>query len=167
MTLKVYAELGDLRGMANSSNNLGMALMRAERLEDAIVAYEQSLESKRRLGDRAGEGDVLNNLGNLWLRRHEPRRAFQCFRRGVSLYRRLERPRELATLYNNMGEGSIVLGRLLRAQKVLERARLLAAGRAAYIAQAIAINLAHLQVCCWNRSRRWRRCARYWKVIRG
>jgi tetratricopeptide (TPR) repeat protein len=146
MAIKVHTELGDLRGMANNFNNLGMALMRAERLEDAIVAYEQSLALKRRLGDRAGEGNSLNNLGNLWLRRHEPRRAFQCYRRGISLYRRLGRPRELATLYNNMGEESIVLGRLHRAQRALERGKQLAEGRAVYIAQAIAINLATLQL---------------------
>jgi tetratricopeptide (TPR) repeat protein len=115
--LKVHQDLGDLHGMKSAYNNLGSALMRADKLDESIHSYQQSLDLKRRLGDRPGEGSSLNNLGNLWERRADWRRAFQCYRRGVSIYRRLHRPRELTTLYHNMGEVLLRLGRLQRAAR--------------------------------------------------
>jgi tetratricopeptide (TPR) repeat protein len=121
--------------------------MRADRLEEAIACYQESLALKRRLGDRPGEGSSLNNLGNLWERQGEHRRAFQCYRRGVGIYRRLERPRELATLYNNMAEVHTRLGNFHKAVRLLERAQRHTAGLGgAYIAQVVELNLGATRV---------------------
>jgi tetratricopeptide (TPR) repeat protein len=149
--LRVHQDLGDLHGMKSAYNNLGSALMRADKLDESIHSYQQSLDLKRRLGDRPGEGSSLNNLGNLWERRADWRRAFQCYRRGVSIYRRLHRPRELTTLYHNMGEVLLRLGRLQRAARLLERAQMHATGiGGAYIAQMVAINLGATRLALYD-----------------
>jgi tetratricopeptide (TPR) repeat protein len=139
--LKVHTELGDLNGMKSAYNNLGMAQMRVGKLEEAIRSFEESLDIKRRLGDLPGEGSSLNNLGNLWEKRGDNLRALNCYRRGIRIYRHLNRPRELATLYNNMSEVLFRLGRFRNALRYLERAQQHAAGLGgAYIAQVIALN---------------------------
>jgi tetratricopeptide (TPR) repeat protein len=133
--LKAHTELGDLHGMKSAYGNLAMALMRTDRLDEAIVANEKSLELKRRLGDHWGEATSLNNLGNLWERRGEYRRAFQYYRRAIAIYRRLRRSRELGTIYHNMAEVHVRLGRFHDALPLLGRAEtLLAAFATSYIA---------------------------------
>jgi tetratricopeptide (TPR) repeat protein len=139
--LKVHTELGDLNGMKSAYNNLGMAQMRMGKLEEAIRSFEESLDIKRRLGDLPGEGSSLNNLGNLWEKRGDNLRALNCYRRGIRIYRHLNRPRELATLYNNMSEVLFRLGRFRNALRYLERAQQHAASLGgAYIAQVVALN---------------------------
>ena len=87
-SLALFRELGDRRGVASSTNVLGVL---AEILEDSTRAnslYQEALALFRELGDRVNVARILNNLGQPRMiaaiarrRRRSMRKAWRCARR--------------------------------------------------------------------------------------
>jgi tetratricopeptide (TPR) repeat protein len=74
---------------ARLDHNLGVVSLYRDRLDDAVAAFEGSLELKRRLGDRAGVRSCLLNLGLALSRRGAHERAEQALDEAVALARSL------------------------------------------------------------------------------
>ena len=55
--------LGDAGNEAAALDNLGVALRRVRRFEEAITAHQDAAAIFRETGDRHGEGIALGNLG--------------------------------------------------------------------------------------------------------
>jgi len=58
----IFKETGDRHREGGSLNNLGLALDRAGRVEEAITAHQDAVAIFRETGDRHSEGMALNNL---------------------------------------------------------------------------------------------------------
>ncbi len=61
--LKIYQQIGDRSGIADSLLDLGIVYDTIGKVPEAIQYYQQSLTIFRELGNRSGEADALNNLG--------------------------------------------------------------------------------------------------------
>jgi CHAT domain-containing protein len=64
--LKIYQEIGNPSGEADSLNSLGMAYGSIGQLNLAIEYFQQSLAIGQEIGDRQGVINYLNNLGNAY-----------------------------------------------------------------------------------------------------
>ena len=88
--LRLYRELGDRQGEANSLGNLGLAYDALGEYERAIDFHNQSLTIDRETGDRRGEANSLGNLGNAYGSLGEYERAIVQFREALVLAREVK-----------------------------------------------------------------------------
>ena len=63
----IHREIGDLRGEAQTANNLADAYLRLGLPEDALEPLKRSLVLQVEVGHRYGEGVTLNNMGEAYL----------------------------------------------------------------------------------------------------
>ncbi|WP_051759137.1 ATP-binding protein [Herbidospora cretacea] len=61
--LDAARELGDRRGEARASGDLGLAFRYSRRFDESISAHREAARIWRELGDRGGEARALSNLG--------------------------------------------------------------------------------------------------------
>ena len=61
--LKLYRQIGNRLGEAQSLGNLGLAYDALGQYEKAISFHQQSLDIERQIGNRLGEAQSLGNLG--------------------------------------------------------------------------------------------------------
>jgi serine/threonine-protein kinase PknK len=85
-------DLGDPEELARLEHNRGVVALYGDRVEDAIAAFERSLEIKRKLGDRAGVRSCLLNLGLALARRARYDAAAATLDEAIALARALEQP---------------------------------------------------------------------------
>lgn len=83
--LRLRRELGDVAAVAESANNLALALELVGRTEEAARLYEEALELNRRLGDVESEAVNLGNLGALALAAGRYGRAMELYQRAADL----------------------------------------------------------------------------------
>jgi len=121
-SLRLYRQLGNRLGEANTHQDLGMLAASQDRYADALNHAEQALRLYRAIGRKAAEADMLNNLG--WyhglLGNFEQARAF-C-REALAIcadvgYRRLE-----GNAWDSLGYAEQHLGNLSEAAACCERA---------------------------------------------
>ncbi len=60
--LTICQQTGDRHGEGEALNNLGLALLDAGRIGEAITACQDAVAIYRETGDRHSEGQALNNL---------------------------------------------------------------------------------------------------------
>ena len=83
--LDLRIRLGSDEQVAETRNELCLALQRLGEWPDALDCYRQSLLEARLLEDRALEGTVLNNLGGIHSNLAEPVAALEYFRQSLDL----------------------------------------------------------------------------------
>ncbi|MGD1278117.1 MAG: tetratricopeptide repeat protein [Tepidisphaeraceae bacterium] len=105
------------RDLAESHGNLGIALGRVGRLDDAITALRQALVF------RPDSAEVYNNLGHVLQTKGDLAGAIDAFRRAVSLRS------DYAEAYSNLGNALRAAGRIDEALTALRRAPDLGAHR--------------------------------------
>jgi tetratricopeptide (TPR) repeat protein len=127
------------RMVAWSRLNLGTALRRLQRLDEATECYREAIEVLRGLGDFVHAALARNNLGNLHLDRGEPAEALACFQAAEPPFRAAGDQLRLALVYSNQGVALHALGDLRGAERALgagvERWRIL--GHKAGLAEAL------------------------------
>jgi len=104
------------RDQAMTANNLGVALGKVRRFEEAVAAHERAGDLYRELGDRRGEAMVWNNLGVVLreLRRFEE--AVVAHERAGELHGEVGNRSGEATVWNNLG---LVLRELRRFEEAI------------------------------------------------
>ncbi|HET6861544.1 MAG TPA: protein kinase [Pyrinomonadaceae bacterium] len=103
-SLKLYEELGDKSGIAQSINNLGSIAWSQGDYVQAQVFYTQSLEIRRAISDSWGTANSLNNLGGVAFVQGDCDRALALYAESLSLRRKLGDKRGISMSLNNMGE---------------------------------------------------------------
>lgn len=83
--LDLRIRLGSDEQVAETRNELCLALQRLGEWPDALDCYRQSLSEARLLEDRALESTVLNNLGGIHSNLAEPVAALEYFRQSLDL----------------------------------------------------------------------------------
>ena len=110
------------RDQAMTANNLGVALGKVRRFEEAVAAHERAGDLYRELGDRRGEAMVWNNLGVVLqqLRRFEE--AVTAHERAGELHGEVGNRHGEAGVWNNLGMALRELRRFEEAIAAHERA---------------------------------------------
>ena len=112
--------------MAQVTNNLGIALSRQGRFEEAAAVLERSIALAGRLEtEPSGQtATALANLGALCHRMDQPERSLAATRRSLSLFEQLVPPDHpnLAVLLVNIAVSSSALGELGEARRAAARA---------------------------------------------
>ncbi len=108
---KIYHDLGDRSGEANTLNNIGLVYNSWGEKQKALDFYNQSLPLSRAVGDRSGEANTLNNIGNVYNDLGEKQKALDFYNQSLPLKRAVgDRSGEANTLgnignvYNSWGE---------------------------------------------------------------
>jgi serine/threonine protein kinase/tetratricopeptide (TPR) repeat protein len=125
---KAIAAQGVGREMRNAivQGNLGRALLLVGRTEDAIHAFEETINTMRRLGNRLGESLWTGRLGEARQRLGRTEDALACYQEASSLSRLLADRRWQVTHLSNAGDAFRELGDLEAAQRCLVEALQLA-----------------------------------------
>jgi tetratricopeptide (TPR) repeat protein len=120
-TEAIAALLGD-GGRSPAWGNLGLALRRAEQVEEAIAAHTRALDHYRATGDRTREARAWGNLGIALQQAGRAEEAIAAHTRSRDLHRALgDRNRE-ASAWNNLGNDLHLAGRRPEAIAAFRRA---------------------------------------------
>ncbi|HXX96434.1 MAG TPA: tetratricopeptide repeat protein [Candidatus Bathyarchaeia archaeon] len=72
LLLEIKRQLGDQKGIARTSNNIGLIHDKRGECKQALELYNQSLEISKKLGDQEGIAVTLNNIGLIHDKRAVP-----------------------------------------------------------------------------------------------
>lgn len=102
--MALYEEIGDLRGMSDVWDQLGLIALMEGRGEEALLYLERSLASRRAIGNQHGAASSLQHLAVANLRRGRLVAAVRNFLHSLSLYWRMDMltRRRLATMVNEL-----------------------------------------------------------------
>jgi non-specific serine/threonine protein kinase len=103
-SLKLYRELNDAPGIAQSINNLGSIAYSQGDYARAETLYTESLNLRREIGDSWGIANSLNNLGGAAFSQGDCARAISLHSESLNLRRKLGDKRGISMSLNNMGE---------------------------------------------------------------
>jgi predicted ATPase/tetratricopeptide (TPR) repeat protein len=104
--LKLYRELDDKPGIAQSINNLGSIAYSQGDYPQAEAFYSESLGIRREINDLWGVANSLNNLGSVAFSQGDCDRSIALHSESLALREQLGDKRGISMSMNNMGEVS-------------------------------------------------------------
>ena len=110
-----YRDAGDLRGVANTVNNLASALAQAGRVEEGLRIHPEALDLYRRMGNYGGLADGLLVHADLHSKMGDHRRAESALREALEIYGESQAQLGKARAH-------LLLSMALRGQKTPDRA---------------------------------------------
>jgi predicted ATPase/transcriptional regulator with XRE-family HTH domain/Tfp pilus assembly protein PilF len=119
-SLAMYRELGDVMGIADSLNNLGVTVGEQGDYARATTLYEESLALRRERGDTGGIANSLNNLANIAFDQGAYERARTLYEESLALLRELGNQQGIAMALTNLGGVLSHQGDYARAQELHE-----------------------------------------------
>ena len=115
-------ELGDPEEVARLEHNSGVVALYGDRIDDAVRAFERSLDIKRKLGDRAGVRSCLLNLGLAQARRGLYDAAAATLSEAIALARALKQPAGRAWCLAARADVEVRRGDARRAEQLVAEA---------------------------------------------
>jgi predicted ATPase/DNA-binding SARP family transcriptional activator len=119
-SLSIRRELGDGRGSAETTGNLGMIQSDLGNYKGARAFFEESLSLHRQLSDKHGVAMMVTNLGSMALNQGEFIRARGLLEESLLIYRELGDRFRTAWALNTLGNVISALGDLIQAQALHE-----------------------------------------------
>lgn len=101
--LLLATEIGDKRGMAASSNNLGVAYRNQGALDKALEYYISSLKLYDSLQIREGIATTKNNIANIYSIKKDYAQAMRYLEESYALFQEMNDPYRLIGSMNNLG----------------------------------------------------------------
>ncbi|MCU0476287.1 MAG: tetratricopeptide repeat protein [Anaerolineae bacterium] len=83
--LRHCKQLGDLREYAILQGGLGQSYWRAGRTDDAVAAFQRSLDASEQTGDQIGIAYTLTNLSRIWGATGDRQRAIDSLQRARTI----------------------------------------------------------------------------------
>lgn len=102
--LAVAESIGDLRGVAQSFNILGMSYDKCGRYEVAIESYFKSLKLSDELLDNAGIARASNNIGSIYVAQEKYDIALEYYFKALKAFEAAGDKQRQAYTLNNIGE---------------------------------------------------------------
>jgi serine/threonine-protein kinase PknK len=115
-------ELGDPEEVARLEHNSGVVALYGDRIDDAVRAFERSLDIKRKLGDRAGVRSCLLNLGLAQSRRGLYDAAAATLSEAIALAQALKQPAGRAWCLAARADVEVRRGDARRAEQLVAEA---------------------------------------------
>ncbi len=120
--LEIYRELGDLRGQAVVSNNMGGFAYYEGRWNDALELYEQGRQARERTGDPVNAAEGTANIGEIFSDQGRLPEAESLLREALAVWRAAGYERGIALAVSQLGRVAYRLGRQQDAERLLEEA---------------------------------------------
>lgn len=83
----IYEELGDRPLEGQATYNHGLALLKAQQIDDSIGAFRRSAAICREVGELQCEGMALGNLGHVLLAMGQTAQARTCWLHALEAFR--------------------------------------------------------------------------------
>jgi CHAT domain-containing protein len=83
--------------------------------DQALVAYQKSLEYVNKSGTPRDKAILLNNIGTLYTQIGNPARGLQYYEESLAIRKEISHPRQLTTLYSNIANREFALGDIQQA----------------------------------------------------
>jgi class 3 adenylate cyclase/tetratricopeptide (TPR) repeat protein len=111
LALPIYEELGDLVGMANVLNNLGVAAYYEGNWPEALSLYQRSKEAREQAGDVVGAATQVNNIAEILSDQGHLEEAERLFGEALQVWRGSHFPVGVALATSNLGRVATRSGR--------------------------------------------------------
>jgi len=111
---KLYAELGDLRGVGSALNGLGNSLYQKGDLNSARTAFSDALTAYEKVDAKSDAAGVLGNLANVIGDQGDLEGAAKLYQRQLTIARDTEDRRSIGESLNNLGTISVLWGDLAK-----------------------------------------------------
>lgn len=99
--LKIYQEIGDSQGEADTLHNLGVACDSLGK--PTIVFFQESLAKDRETGNRQGEAASLVSLGNAYRSLGQYQQAISCYNKSLAIAREIGNSQVKAACLGGLG----------------------------------------------------------------
>jgi len=119
----IYESVGDLRGVANSLNQLAIILENEGDFMTARQVFERFGKISQQIGDRKGAANSYTGLSELFNDQGDPRNALKMCEQALPIYREIGEKRQAAAELTNCGNAQSSLGDLHEAVVNYEEAR--------------------------------------------
>lgn len=140
--------LGDLDDQAHAHDDLGMALLEQDRLEEAIGESEQAIALAEQVGQPASLALFCSNLGDVYRRQKRYAPAKDAYERSLEAFQAAELHREVGIVYLDLGLLHRDEGQVDRARLALEAAAVVLDDIEDPRAEIAQSELAKLSGCC-------------------
>ena len=100
---KIYTELNDQFGIANSTNNLGITYGQNEDFDNALFYFYKSYNANLELNNKHGIGNTLNNIGNVLGNQNKYDSAITCLNMAITTWEEINEKRGVAMSSNGLG----------------------------------------------------------------
>jgi tetratricopeptide (TPR) repeat protein len=101
--LRIYEQLGHLKGISSTYNNIGNVYDASGNYEDALKNYNLSLDIKKKTGDKKGTASAYNNIGLVYYNLKDYSRALENIGAALNAYREIGHQAGMGAAYNNAG----------------------------------------------------------------
>ncbi len=101
--VKLYSEIGDQRGIAQSNANMGDIYDNLGQVEKALDCYVKSLEVSEKIKDKPGISLALNNLGYLYNTQKEYKKSLDYLLISLKISQELNEINKLPYTLGNIG----------------------------------------------------------------
>jgi class 3 adenylate cyclase/tetratricopeptide (TPR) repeat protein len=122
LPVTIYEALGDLVGLANVLNNLGIAAYFEGRWAEALSLYERSRVARERAGDVMGAATAANNIAEILSDQGDLEGAEALLREALRAWAAAAYPLGVAAATSNLGRVAARAGRLDEALATLDDA---------------------------------------------
>lgn len=95
-SLEIRKQLGDLRGIAASLNNIGEVFRKKGEFNQALQNYQKSLETMKEANNQHGIALVSNNIGETYLKKGELEKGREYFEESLKVNNKQKYRHELA-----------------------------------------------------------------------
>lgn len=102
-SLKIFQELGDKVGLAQSYNNIGAMYNFLGDIDMTSEYYRKSLEIAQELGDKQTIATSLNNLGFIYKNQGNLTLALEYYQKSLVIANEIGEEANIANTYNNIG----------------------------------------------------------------
>lgn len=108
--LRIWEEIGNRAGQANTLNNIGMVYNALGQQQMALDYYQQALPIQEEVGDRAGQAATLSNIGTVYNALGQVQTALEYYQRVLPIWEEVGDRAGQATTLNNIGAVYNALG---------------------------------------------------------
>ena len=88
--------------LLSSWNDVGIAYIELNKMDSAIISFEQAIPVARLLNDTLRVAKVLTNIGNVYLHKKDPVKAIEYYLRSARLWETCANQNMLPSLYSNI-----------------------------------------------------------------
>ncbi|MEZ4690548.1 MAG: tetratricopeptide repeat protein [Ignavibacteria bacterium] len=124
-SLTIYKEIGDKKGIAESTNSLGNIANYQGDYKQALKCYKESLSIFKEIDDKRGIAGSIQNLGLITRNMGEYEQAKKYYEESLAMGREIGDKTRIADTINNLGYIAIIQEDFKQAKKYLEESLVL------------------------------------------
>ncbi len=114
-SLQIEKELGNIKEMSKSYNNLGSIFAEKKSYDTAIAYFDQSLKIREKLGDKNGISKCYNNIGLVYFFKSDYEKALDYYLKSLKIKEEIEDINGISLVLGNIAITNIKLKNYLQA----------------------------------------------------